>query len=432
VHADLAASGRATTAAVASRLAGLADAAAEACTTRTIGSVVPTLVARPTSASEVAAVVRAVAEEGGALVPLGRGAHRGIGHPPARYDMALVTERLDRVIDYTPADMTVTVEAGVTIADLAAVLAREGQWLPLEPPLPTATTVGGLLAIDRSGHMAASEGRVRDFVIGIGVVTAAGAAARAGGRVVKNVAGYDLMKLVIGSLGTLAVVTEVTFKVRPLPEVQHGLVLGVPSLAAAVALGRAIDGALAVMAEGRCDASPPAVVVRLGGSEPDVAAARERVLRSAHRAGAIVETDANAGEDALARRLAALRDFPLVDDADLVVRLASLPDRFGRLARDALAAAPVATGAWCADLARGVLTLATPATPEVATALLAALARVADIHAAHLVVERWPLALASMVTVWHPSPAAFPLMRRMKTALDPAGVLSPGRYIGRL
>lgn len=434
MSADIVSATGEPTVAVAARLGGVADDAADARRALAVGGVVPGLVTRPADAGELAAVVGDVAAAGGALVALGRGAHRDLGHAPARYDVALATSRLARVVDYTPADMTVTVEAGVTIADLDALLAREGQWLPLEPPAPAMTTVGGLLATDRSGLLAAAEGRVRDFVIGIRVVTADGTVARAGGQVVKNVAGYDLMKLFVGSLGTLAVLTEATFKVRPRPEVQHGLVLGAPTPAAAIALGRALDGAFAVVAEGAlAAASSPRLVVRLGGTAGEVAARRERVLALAARHRSSVERDAPADTTEVAACFASLRDLPLATERDLVVRLAALPDRLERLAGDALATLPEVAGAWCADVARGVVTIAASSeTSPAAASMLAALARVADECAAHLVVERWPAALASTVTVWHPCPPAFPLMRRMKAALDPAGVLAPGRYLGRL
>lgn len=424
-------SGDAATA-IATRLGDLADDSTAACAEHAVGGVVPALVARPRACEEIGAVVGAVAGAGGALVALGRGAHRDLGHAPARYDLALATGRLTRVIDYTPADMTVTVEAGLTIAELAAMLAREKQWLPLEPPLPAATTVGGLLATDRSGLLAATEGRVRDFVIGVGAVTATGTTVRAGGRVVKNVAGYDLMKLFVGSLGTLAVLAEATFKVRPLPESQHVIALPVASISAALVLGRSVERALAVVAHGPCGAMPASLVVRLGGSAPDVAADRRRVIAMAAREGGVVEHDASADEPAVAAQLAALRDFPLTVAADLVVRLAALPNRLGELATAALGAVG-SRATWRADVARGVLVLAVACDgADEATALLASLAQVADGCAARLVVERWPAALASSVAVWHPRPAALPLMRRMKTILDPAGVLAPGRYVERL
>lgn len=416
--------------ALAVALGASADADRGACESWAIAGVVPALVARPSDAAEVAATVAAAAASGAALVPLGLGAHRGLGHPPARYDLALVTERLARIRDYTPADMTVTVEAGTTVAELDEVLAREGQWLPLEPPVPDVTTVGGLLAADLAGPLAASQGRARDFVIGVEVVTAAGVRARAGGRVVKNVAGYDLMKLFTGSLGTLAVLTEVTFKVRPRPEAQRVLVFGARDLASALAVASAItarEGVLAVVASAGADGTR--VLVRLGGVSADVAAAVAGLLPMTTAAGVELEIDGADTDPAVAAALARVRDFAQHVAGDVVVRCAVLPSRLPAVA-SAIAAAVPDVVAWRADALRGTLhgALAT----ERATAALATLAGIAARHGAHLVVERWPVALAGSVAVWHPLPTAFPLMRRMKQALDPTGVFAPGRFVGGL
>lgn len=419
-------------AALAARLGAAADTTDGARRAWAVAGVVPAAVACPASPEEVAATVAVAAEVGAALVPLGRGAHRDLGHPPSRYDLALVTERMTRVLDYTPADMTVTVEAGTTLANLAALLARHGQWLPLDVACPDVTTVGGLLAADLAGPLAASEGRPRDFLIGMRVVTAGGTPARAGGRVVKNVAGYDVMKLFVGSLGTLAVLTEATFKVRPLPERQHGLVLTTRDMQAALALGGALDGALAVTASGALggDGSHARVAVRLGGSAADVEAAHDRVVATAARHGGEVERDADAADPALRGRFDALRDFGAFAAGDLVVRFATLPSRLVAAAEAVLDGLAGASGSWVADPRRGVMTFAImTATPADA---LATLARVADAHGARFVVERFPAALAATIAVWHPLPAALPLMRRMKAALDPAGTLAPGRHVGRI
>ncbi|MEO6030120.1 MAG: FAD-binding oxidoreductase [Candidatus Binatia bacterium] len=436
-----------------------------------IGGIAPGRVVHPADAAELATAVADVAGAGEALVPLGRGAHRALGHAPSRYDVALVTDRLATVRDYQPADMTVTVEAGVTLAALATVLTREQQWLPLDPALPADTTIGGLLAADLAGPLAGSQGRVRDFVIGITAVTATGVVARAGGRVVKNVAGYDLMKLYVGSLGTLAVITEATFKVRPRPAEQRCLVFAVPSRATALAFGAALlvdrVGALSVTVTGAMSEADggATVIVRLGGVAADVAVARTRVemartrvemartrvemartrvemartrdamartniAPSAQSQGGDVVLDADADDPAARVHLDGACDFVARAEGDVVARLATLPLRLPTLLGAALAVTGESRGVWQADPLRGVAHLAfATTTPEVA---LAALATTAAAHGAHLVVERWPTALASHVTVWQPLPPALPLMTRMKRALDPAGTLAPGRFIGRI
>jgi glycolate oxidase FAD binding subunit len=400
-----------------------------------IAGVVPALVARPAGRAELGAAVAAVAAAGGALVPLGLGAHRALGHPPARYDLALSTAGLARVRDYTPADMTVTVEAGVTLAALADLLAGEGQWLPLEPPLPGATTAGGLIAADLGGWLRASQGRVRDFVIGIEVVTAAGTAARAGGRVVKNVAGYDLMKLMTGSLGTLAVVTEVTFKVRPRPAVARCLALRAPDLAAALALGErvaepGVEPLAATLAFDVGGGEAPRLVAVLGGVDEDVSVARARLLDRAAATGAEVELEADAGAPAARALSEAARDFSRAAPGSVVARLAGLPRRGGRLAATLAEAFRPEGGRALLDPRTGAVTVALD--PPDSAAAIARLAALAEGEGAHLVLERCPDALAETVEVWRPLPAALPLMRRMKQALDPAGTLAPGRFVGRI
>lgn len=175
-------------------------------------------VVRPASAAEVGEVVRAAAAAGDAVYPVGGRTSLDVGFAPTRPGVALDTTALDRVIDYPVRDMTITVEAGITVGKLRAALAAEGQWLPVDVPLSDRATLGGAVALNLSGPRRYGYGTLRDYVIGIGFVADDGSEVNAGGRVVKNVAGYDLMKLHIGAAGTLGVVTRLTLKVRPKPE----------------------------------------------------------------------------------------------------------------------------------------------------------------------------------------------------------------------
>ena len=161
---------------------------------------------------------------------MGGGTQRSLGNPPRSYDLALDTRSLDRLIQYEPADLTVTVEAGMSLARLEEILAAEGQFLPLEAPCPSSATVGGMLAAACFGPMSLSYGQPRDWLIGVKVVNADGRVTKGGGQVVKNVTGYDMNKLYTGSLGTLGVIVEASFKVAPKPAVSTTLAAKFASL----------------------------------------------------------------------------------------------------------------------------------------------------------------------------------------------------------
>jgi glycolate oxidase FAD binding subunit len=184
----------------------------------TIDGVGPMPVERPTTVAELCAIVRRCATGNTAIYPVGGGTMLDYGMPPARVGVAIATNHLNEVIDYPARDLTITVQAGITMEKLQDTLAAENQWLPIDVPSPEQATIGGAIACDVSGPRRYGYGTLRDYVIGITVVNDRGEETHAGGRVVKNVAGYDFMKLHTGALGTLGVVTQVTLKVKPKPE----------------------------------------------------------------------------------------------------------------------------------------------------------------------------------------------------------------------
>ena len=175
----------------------------------------PACLCAPANSAEIAAVLRFAADNKIPVLPRGGGTAQGIGGPPPTGALVLSTKRLNKLTHHEPGDMVATAEAGMALGDFQNALAQNGQWLPLDGD-PHAT-LGGLIATDRSGPRALGYGTLRDMVLGMSVVNGDGVARKCGGKVVKNVTGYDLAKLYIGSLGTLGVVTEVTFKLRPLP-----------------------------------------------------------------------------------------------------------------------------------------------------------------------------------------------------------------------
>jgi glycolate oxidase FAD binding subunit len=182
-----------------------------------VAGVQPTMVFEPANEVELATVLRYADSAGLSVIPRGSGSKLGWGNPPSRADLVLSTARLNRVIEHAWADLTVSVEAGCTIGTLQDTLAQHGQRIAVDPLWPEHATVGGLLSTNDSGTLRIRYGGLRDLIIGATIALPDGTLASSGGKVVKNVAGYDLPKLVTGALGTLGVITRAVFRLHPLP-----------------------------------------------------------------------------------------------------------------------------------------------------------------------------------------------------------------------
>jgi glycolate oxidase FAD binding subunit len=212
-----------TVANVAARLetvigASRVNGSSESCAKFAVDDAAPSAVARPTSAPEVVEIVRFAKSEKLALIPCGNGTKLGIGIPPARYDIALDMTGLNRIAYYDPGDLTLSVDAGMNLTQLADVLAQQQQFVPLAVPFFEECTVGGTIASNIGSSLRLGYGSARDFLLGAEFVNGAGTFTKSGGRVVKNVTGYDLHKLLIGSLGSLGAITRLNFRTFPLPE----------------------------------------------------------------------------------------------------------------------------------------------------------------------------------------------------------------------
>src|SRR5574342_1109835 len=210
-----------------------------------VDGVSPALSVRPGSQDEVGAILAACAEAGAAIIPWGGGTAMGMGNPPSRADVAVVLERLNRIVDHDVANLNVSVEGGMRLSDLQVELAKQRQFLPLDPPAEEQATVGGLLAANGSGPTRLLYGTARDWVLGMRVVLPNGERIRCGGKVIKNVSGYDMNKLFIGGLGTLGIITEVTFKLLPMPGVRASVIGLFPELGqAAKIVAKVLDSVL--------------------------------------------------------------------------------------------------------------------------------------------------------------------------------------------
>jgi len=416
----------------------------------------PCAVVFPGTIEETSRVVRAAAAAGVPIIPWGGGTQMALGAPPRDGALVVVTRRLARLVEHEPGDLTATVEAGVTMDALQAALGARGQWVSLDPPFPARATVGGVLATNASGPRRHLYGTARDVAIGIRVVGADGALIRGGGKVVKNVAGYDLVKLYIGSLGTLGLIVEVTLKLRPRPEADRACWALFPGLAPAAAAVAAVLGSdllphsvelLDEEATAACAAAtdvqgvPGAAGLLLGfdGLPTTVAWQLGEAARLLGAAGAIrvVPLDPALGPRllAFAREIHAAVPEPLA-----VAKVALVPTRVGPYAADCAAAARAAglrllTAAHAgAGVATLVLTPGDGVPPGTATTAktLAGLRERARALGGQLVVEWAPLAVKEEVAVWDEPGAAIRLMAGIKAQLDPQGIMNPGRFVGGL
>jgi glycolate oxidase FAD binding subunit len=301
-----------------------------------VDGLLPGKIMHPGDADDAARGLRLCDLTPASVVVWGGGTQMRLGASPRRYDIAFSTERMTRLLEYEPADLTCRVEAGMRLSDLQTTLAAQGQRLPLDPPHPERATVGGMVAANTNGLGRARHGSVRDWVIGIAVAYPSGKVARAGGKVVKNVAGYDLMKLHIGALGTLGVVAEVNFKVQAIPEGQ-ATVLGHfeaagPALNAGLQLARTyLAPAAAIVLDRRalweCGITADwqwTLALKLEGYAREVEAARDQAGKTIRDAGGRVE-----GQDVPATFWDAARDWSAPDGEVVLLRaiapIASVP-----------------------------------------------------------------------------------------------------------
>lgn len=348
----------------------------------------------------------------------GSGTKSYIGDTAAT-DIELSTERLADVVDHVPADLTVTIGAGMRVADLAAALARAGQFLPIDPPHGNEATIGGVIAANSNGFWRARYGAVRDLLIGTRTALADGTVARAGGRVVKNVAGYDLDKLLVGSFGSIGVIVEATFRVLPVPAASDGLVAGfarsTDAFAAAHAIVRAPSRAEACVVEWNETGWRLAIQAR--GSGPTV----KRAVDDARR-----EIAARGGDmNDLAGVLAEMRELPARATDGALVRV-SLP--LAATAAFAESAARLETlASLVADAASGVTRAHLLGDDDAVIRDAEALLLASRVVGGTGRIERRAEHLRSRLLTWPTRPNGDFLMRRIKVAFDPAGILEPGR-----
>ena len=423
------------------------------------------VVVEPETEEEVAALLRCADERRLAVLPRGGGTHLTMGNAPRSGDILLSMARLNQIIEHTPHDQTVTVQAGMRLVDLQAALGRTRQWLALDPPHTPDATIGGLISTNVSGPRRLRYGGVRDQLIGVRVVLPDGTIARGGGKVVKNVAGYDLPKLYCGALGTLGIIVAASFRLYPLAVASRTVVIEARSpaplcdLVVRILASTLVPSALDVLGATDTEAHTLAVRFESGVAEAvdeQVAA----VLAMAGGDASGVRTLADEDESAFwhdSQRLALATDAVGASGgrppapAACTLKASLLPAEVAGCLDD-LAAGAVSAGihaSWAAHVGHGLVMVrlagrpvdaprhsassttgaagSAPTTLDALASAILQLREAAKRRRGTLVVTDAPPALASRVDVWGPVSAPG-VMRRLKQQFDPHGILNPGRF----
>jgi glycolate oxidase FAD binding subunit len=399
------------------RTAGASDA---------VAGVQPRFVVEPGSEQELARVLKLANAAELAVVPRGGGTKAEWGNPPVRADVILSTARLDRVIEHAWADLTVNVEAGCTIAKLQETLAKRGQRLALDPLWPEHATVGGVLSTNDSGALRLRFGSLRDLVIGVTLALADGTVASSGGRVVKNVAGYDLPKLVTGALGTLGVITRVFFRLHPLPKGMRTISCLTSNAAEAQQVMHSIQNSkLAHSALQICWGAGvrPRVDILFEGTEAGLAA---QVQQAKAMRGTATTSDA--GRDVWEARQdicsagKSSGEFAVAKFATLQETLAELLEMIAGLCSGKMRWSVVvqATGIGCIRLKGAAVGI---------DSVLRQLRATLEGRGGSLVLAHRSASMNEL-EAWGNVGDALPLMNAVKRRFDPQGTLNPGRFVG--
>ena len=415
-----------------------AEKVAAGTATDAIDGLIPDVVASPSNNNELCSLLSLANEEGYAVAPRGGGTQLGLGNRPEKLDIVADISSMNRVVQHNAADLTLAVEAGITLSSLREILAAEGQFLPLDAPLPERATIGGTLASGVSGPLKWQYGSARDLVIGMKVAQANGRITQSGGNVVKNVSGYDMARLHVGGLGTLGIITEVSFKLTPMPRHEATLLARFDSATACLsaALGIFNSGvmpiAMTAFDGGTCerildDSNEDvgyALAVRLGG--------RPRTLgRMENEALVVIREYAervDKPEDEAKGLWSHLADFGYLGDNEAIAsaRIATLPNNLAEVA-EALSGSGEA--AVVAQPGYGMMsahwfTDADPADE------IRSLRQVVHGVGGSLIVERAPLSVKEEMDVWDYTGESIAVMRRLKEQYDPSRILNPNRFAG--
>jgi len=396
------------------------------------GTAVERIVA-PADLTEASATLVDAARRGDAVAFAGGGTQLGFGYPPERVDLLVKTEHLWRVVEYSPADLVVEVEAGVTLAALQSTLEAHGQRFALDAPQGELATLGGLVATNAYGPRRARYGSLRDLIVGISLIRADGTRIRGGGKVVKNVAGFDLPKLAVGSLGALGMIATATFRVHPLPETAVAMRVSGCSTATVRTIVREIvrrrlePAALLATARGH---GRYLVHALFEGFAAGVAEQAERFGQAAAELRLVSERIDNAS------RLLGVLDEAARTYGNIRMRFAVPPADLERF--EAVALAPLASVLGDAKVALypslgiAFFSAFADARTDWAGAVLRARAALEALGGNAVLLDVREPGFAKHIDVYGTPPPALALMKRLKQRFDPERRLNRGRSIGRL
>jgi glycolate oxidase FAD binding subunit len=408
--------------------------------TVSIAGVMPRDVVTPRSIDELAEMVRELYGERKPFAFVGGGTHLGLGNAPSALDTVIRTTVLDEVVDYTPEDQTITVQAGITLAELDRVLAEHGQMLPLDASDREGATVGGVVAANAYGRRRQRYGTAKDVIVGVGIVRPDGVRARGGGKVVKNVAGFDLPKLMVGSLGTLGAIATVTFRLYPVPAATRAAVL---RFARAKPVARETPIA-AVLREliARC-LEPESValynyealVVTFAGTSAGVEAQMRTLVDEIARGCGVEAVELSE----LEREAYEQRERAVRRDGPWRLHVVAPPSEPVATAASTIPASPLAVpvaypllGVAFHALSDATFAGGPGARPDWHVRDLRQTVAAATHRRGSVVFDAMPDAARPLVDAWGPPPPSLALMRAVKTNFDPHGLCNPGRFVGGL
>ena len=410
----------------------------------------PTAAAHPSDLGQLGHVLSVASQKRLAVAPYGGGTRTALGQTISRLDCVVKLTRLDGVIAHNPADLTATVQTGVTLSSLQKLLGEHGQFLALDPPLPDRATVGGTLATAVSGPLKWQYGSPRDVVIGMTVVQADGKVTKSGGQVVKNVSGYDMARLHVGGLGTLGVIGDVSFKLTPLPTKQATVIASYDTVSKGITAGlqvfwsdvvplalTAFNGAANKRISATEIDGQGLLAIRLGGRPRTLERMADECRTICQSEGpSSLEVLSEADHAALWRKLA---DFGWDEQTTPAIgcRASVLPSRVAELAQ-AIADTGSAEGlrpALVGHPAHGTMLIGWYSTggdvsPEAAHGAFESTRALVHGLGGRLVVERCPAEAKARFDVWDERGEPVEIMRRLKGQFDPKNVLNPGRFVG--